>query len=107
MQLDTPNLSYIKELADGDTEFEVSLIAILKKELPKEKEAFVESVREKNYQSSAEHVHKIKHKISILGLEKSYEFAISFEEELKNGNTKQYDTFLSILQNMEEFLMTI
>ncbi len=107
MKLETPNLSYIKELADGDIEFEANLISILKKELPKEKEAFIESVREKNYQNSAEHVHKIKHKISILGLEKSYDFAISFEEELKNGNPKRYDTFLSILQSMEEFLMKI
>ncbi|EDP98158.1 Hpt domain-containing protein [Kordia algicida OT-1] len=107
MQLDTPNLSYIKELADGDADFEASLIAILKKELPKEKEAFMESVQQKNYQNSAAHVHKIKHKISILGLEKSYDFAIAFEEELKNGDPKRYDTFLSILQNMEKFLTTI
>lgn len=107
MKSDIPNLSYIKELADGDAAFEANLIAILKKELPKEKEAFTESVRAKNYQNSAELVHKIKHKISILGLEKSYDFAISFEEELKNGNPKEYDTFLNILQSMEEFLMKI
>ena len=107
MQLESPNLSYIKELADGDTEFEENLISILKKELPKEKEAFIKSVRAKNYQNSAELVHKIKHKISILGLEKSYEFSISFEEELKNDNPKHYESFLSILQNMEEFLTTI
>lgn len=107
MQRDTPNLSYIKQLSDGDIDFEANLISILKKELPKEKEAFVESVRKKNYQNSAEHVHKIKHKISILGLERSYDFAISFEEELKKGNPENYKTFLSILQNMEEFLTTI
>ncbi|MEM6718476.1 MAG: Hpt domain-containing protein [Bacteroidota bacterium] len=107
MELDSPNLSYIKELSDGDAEFEANLIAILKKELPKEKEAFTESIREQNYQNSAALVHKIKHKISILGLEKSYDFAIAFEEELKNDNPERLDTFLSILQNMEEFLMTI
>lgn len=106
MQLDSPNLSYIRELSDGDAEFEANLIAILKKELPKEKEAFLKSIREKDYKNSAAHVHKIKHKISILGLEKSYEFAVSFEEELKNDNPDRQDTFLRILQNMEEFLMT-
>lgn len=106
MKLDTPNLSYIKELADGDADFEATLISILKKELPKEKEAFVESIRIKDYQNSAAHVHKIKHKISILGLEKSYDFAIAFEEELKNGNPEKCEAFLNILQNMEEFLMT-
>ena len=33
MQLETPNLSYIKQLADGDSEFEANLISILKREL--------------------------------------------------------------------------
>jgi HPt (histidine-containing phosphotransfer) domain-containing protein len=107
MELDYPNLSYIRELSDGDADFEANLIAILKKELPKEKEAFLESIQEENYQNSAAHVHKIKHKISILGLEKSYEFAVAFEEELKNNDPKQIQIFLSILQNMEEFLTTI
>ncbi|KAB8156110.1 Hpt domain-containing protein [Kordia sp. TARA_039_SRF] len=107
MELDRPNLSYIKTLADGDADFEANLISIVKRELPKEKEAFLESIREQNYQNSAEHVHKIKHKISILGLEKSYDIAIAFEEELKNNNPSQLETFLNILQNMEEFLKTI
>lgn len=107
MQLDIPNLSYIQMLSDGDEEFEASMIAILKRELPTEKEAFIQSVRDKNYKNSAEHVHKIKHKISILGLEKSYEFAVSFEEALKKEDSSGYDTFMEILQNMEEFLTKI
>jgi HPt (histidine-containing phosphotransfer) domain-containing protein len=107
MELDRPNLSYIRELADGDADFEANLIAIVKKELPKEKEAYLESIRKEDYQNSAALVHKIKHKISILGLEKSYDFAVTFEEELKNNNPKQSHIFLSILQNIEEFLMTL
>ncbi|WP_046755059.1 Hpt domain-containing protein [Kordia jejudonensis] len=107
MQLDTPNLSYIQMLSDGDEEFETSMIAILKRELPVEKEAFVQSIQNKNYKNSAELVHKIKHKISILGLEKSYEFAVSFEEALKNDDSSGYDTFMRILQNMEDFLTKI
>lgn len=107
MQLDTPNLNYVKQLSDGDTEFEENLIGILKKEFPTEKEAYMLSIREKNYQISAAHVHKIKHKISILGLENSYEFAISYEEELKNEDPTNHETFLKILQNIEEFLLTL
>lgn len=107
MQQETPNLTYIKTLADGDVEFEMNLIRILKKELPIEKEAFIQSIKNKKYEKSAEHVHKIKHKISILGLEKNYEFAISFEEALKNNDPKHYNTFLGVLQKMEEFLMKI
>lgn len=107
MHLDTPNLSYIQMLSDGDKEFEDSMIAILKKELPIEKGVFIESIQNKNYQNSAEIVHKIKHKISILGLEKSYEFAVSFEEALKKEDANGYDTFMNILQNMEEFLTKI
>jgi len=107
MELDTPNLLYIEMLSDGDEEFKQSMIAILKKELPTEKEAFVQSIDRKNYQNSAELVHKIKHKISILGLEKSYEFAVSFEETLKKEDSSGYNTFMKILQNMEEFLTKI
>lgn len=107
MQLDTPNLHYIKELSDGDAEFEAHLIAILQKEFPTEKEAYIESIEEKNYQISAAHVHKIKHKISILGLEKSYEFAILYEEELKSETPSKHEMFLKILQNIEEFLLTL
>ncbi|WP_298418692.1 Hpt domain-containing protein [uncultured Kordia sp.] len=107
MQLDTPNLSYIHMLSDGDKEFEASMIAILKRELPIEKAAFVESILDKNYKISAEHVHKIKHKISILGLVKSYEFAVSFEESLKEEDSSGYDMFMKILQNMENFLTKI
>ncbi|WP_430410149.1 Hpt domain-containing protein [Kordia sp.] len=107
MQLDTPNLSYIHMLSDGDKAFEASMISILKRELPTEKEAFVQSILDKNYQNSAELVHKIKHKISILGLEKSYEFAASFEEALRKDDSSGYNMFMRILQNMEEFLTKI
>lgn len=107
MDLETPNLSYIQMLSDGDKEFEDRMIAIIKKELPVEKAVFIQSIQNKNYQNSAEIVHKIKHKISILGLLKNYEFAVSFEEALKKEDADGYDTFIKILQNIEEFLTQI
>ena len=106
MSLEEPNLSYIRELSGGDEEFEQKMLSILKSELPEEIETYQNHVENQEFKRIAEIVHKIKHKISILGLEKSYEFAVSFEEELKNDNPDRQDTFLRILQNMEEFLMT-
>lgn len=107
MQLETPNLSYIKQLADGDSEFEANLISILKRELPKEKEAFIESVRVKNYQNSATLVHKIKHKISILGLERSYEVAANFENNLSKNNDAGKIDFENVLETITNFLTNL
>ena len=49
-------------------------------------------------------MHKIKHKISILGLEKSYNFAVDHEDNLKEGIPSLKDGFNTILQNITEFL---
>ena len=51
--------------------------------LPIEKEVYFTNIKSKNNKLTAEIVHKLKHKISILGLEKSYQTAIDFEEDLK------------------------
>lgn len=104
---ETPNLNYIKALADGDELFENQLLTIIKRELPEERENFVNSINQKKYEISANLVHKIKHKISILGLEKNVEFASDFENELKNGNPERKNSFLKLVQKMEKFLNQI
>jgi hypothetical protein len=45
----------------------------------------------------AQSVHKLKHKISILGLEKSY-LAEEYESNLKNNSTNLHSDFESILK---------
>ncbi|MEE9408403.1 MAG: Hpt domain-containing protein [Polaribacter sp.] len=106
--MEIPNLLYIKELSGGDISFEESIITILKKEFPEEVLLFSENFKNKNYTETANNVHKIKHKISILGLEKGLEkgleLASKFEMELKKEQTGLYEQFVNILNKIHVYL---
>lgn len=99
-----PNLNYIEQIAGNDTSYQNKLLAIIKKEFPEEKAQFLLFHNTKQYQKSAEMVHKIKHKINILGLEKSYIVAHNFETQLKDNDTQLYAQFLLILKRIETYL---
>lgn len=99
-----PNINYIKQLSGGDVEFEEKMLSILKKELPVEIETYLNTLKINDLKQTAEIVHKIKHKISILGLEKSYEFTIQYEKELLNGDKSNHEDFFKILTTMSDFL---
>lgn len=103
--MEAPNLNYIKELAEGDKAFEAKLIAVLKKELPEELEEYMNNFRKKNFLKTAENVHKLKHKISILGLTKGYEEAALYENDLRDHQEpKRHDSFVKIVGSMMDFL---
>ncbi|TCI90349.1 Hpt domain-containing protein [Tenacibaculum sp. M341] len=107
MIIEAPNLNYIKDLSGGDTEFEEKMISILKSELPEEVSAYKKSIENKDFKQSAEIVHKVKHKISILGLEKSYDFAVNHEKQLLSENANEHDDFMKLLTVMSNFLDTL
>ncbi|WP_299778952.1 Hpt domain-containing protein [uncultured Formosa sp.] len=105
--MEQPNLSYIHSMSGGDTAFEQKLIAIIKNEFPEEKATYYENFNAGNFKMTADNVHKLKHKISILGLEKSYDIAVAFENNLLDGNTDLSDAFESILNNITNYLTTL
>ncbi|WP_452602897.1 Hpt domain-containing protein [Pontimicrobium sp. MEBiC06410] len=105
--MEQPNLNYIKQLSGGDDAFEAKLISVIQLEFPEEKEIYFKNIAEKKYKETAENVHKIKHKISILGLEKSYEIAVKYEENLKENNTVLKEEFDSILKHITQYLTTL
>ena len=102
--MEKPNLNYIYNMSGGDTSFEQKIIAIIKLEFPNEKKEYLNNIANKNYKLVAENVHKLKHKISILGLEKSYKIAGTFEKNLLEGNTKLQDEFESTLTIITNYL---
>lgn len=102
--MEQPNLSYIHSMSGGDKSFENKLIDIIKKEYPEEKAIYLENISVRNFKLAAENVHKLKHKISILGLEKSYETAVAFENNLLEGNTTLSNEFESILTTITNYL---
>ena len=99
-----PNLLYLKEISEGDLEFEKKLLEIVKKELPEEIKLYQNLLKNNNFNKAAEVVHKIKHKISILGLEKGYQVAIDYEEHLKVKNLELQNNFENMLHKMVNFI---
>ncbi len=102
--METPNLSYIKELAGDDQIFQDKMLSIIKAELPEEIDHYLETIKRKEYKASADSVHKIKHKITILGLEKTYYTAEKYENDLNEGDASFHKEFLKILEGMVSFL---
>lgn len=102
--MEKPNLSYIKKLSNGDTAFEKNIINIIKEEFFDEIKNYHHFLKDKNFKKTQETVHKIKHKIGILGLEKSYEITNTFENNLREGNLEQKEYFESMLPVITAFL---
>ncbi|WP_117885678.1 Hpt domain-containing protein [Aureibaculum luteum] len=102
--MEQPNLSYINSMSGGDKPFEQKLIEIIKLEFPEEKKTYFTNFNAKDFKQIAENVHKLKHKISILGLEKSYEVAVAYENNLHDGNTDLHEEFEAILTTMTNYL---
>ncbi|GMN06220.1 Hpt domain-containing protein [Croceitalea sp. MTPC5] len=102
-----PNLNYIKEIAGGNEEFEKKFLSIIQAEFPNEKKDYTRLLQEQELEESAKVVHKIKHKLGILGLNGAYKLAIKYEEDLKYGDTKLKDEFMDVLTTVEEFILKI
>jgi HPt (histidine-containing phosphotransfer) domain-containing protein len=102
--MEQPNLDYILQLSAGSEEFKQKIISIVKLELPQEIEVYNQYMQNNHYLRAAESVHKLKHKISVLGLEKSYYIAEQFEENLKNNQTNLQVNFEAILHSMQDFV---
>lgn len=105
--MEQPNKSYIHSLSEGDKAFEKKLIDIIQKEFPQEKKTYYDSITVGDYKKTAEIVHKLKHKISILGLERGYEIAVAFENNLLEGNTALQDEFEAILTAITNYLQQL
>jgi len=105
--MEQPNITYIEHMSGGDKAFEQKLIGIIKAEFPEEKNTYFKNINADNFKEAAENVHKLKHKISILGLLKSYDVAVNYEHNLVEGRSDGQLDFESILQNITNFLVTL
>lgn len=102
-----PNLEYVDNLAEGDMVFRQKFIGILKEEFPTEQEEYLDTIKNALFRETSEHVHKIKHKLNVLGLHNAYTLAVKHEKELRDGEQSFKDEFLSILKDVEHYLKTI
>ena len=102
--MEAPNLDYIKNISGGDSAFEEKIIGLLKIELPKEIEEFKENFKRKDYELAASNVHKLKHKVGILGIPEAHKTTTLFEKQLKQGDTSLYDEFNEITKKITKFV---
>ncbi|MDX6746018.1 Hpt domain-containing protein [Polaribacter sp. PL03] len=105
--MEKPNLEYINQLARGDDSIKNELIDVIKTEFPEEKKDYYNSLEKKEFKKIEENVHKLKHKISILGLEKSYEIANEFEHNLRELSLDKQKDFDKILTAISDYIDTI
>lgn len=101
--MEKPNLNYINDLAGDDDDFRAKLVGVIKSELPTEIAEYTASITTNNFTKAVSHVHKLKHKISVMGMEESYHLAEQFENELKESNTGLAPKFNEVLTLMQEF----
>ncbi len=99
-----PNYSTIRKMSQGDREFEMKILSVASQELTEEVREFSRAMKETDYAQAAQLVHKIKHKVSLLGMEKSYEITQEFEEQLKMSRKALLPDFEDILKKMFTFL---
>ncbi|WP_347175084.1 Hpt domain-containing protein [Polaribacter uvawellassae] len=99
-----PNLDYVHEIANGDIAFQILLIKTIKEETQLEVAEYKKFLEIKEFIKASEIVHKLVHKISILGLEKSCVLAKKHEEALKEKNAAMQTEFQTIIQKMSDFL---
>ena len=105
--METPNLNYIINLSDGDELFKKQIIKVLKKEFPEEIKSYHEALNNKEFIKVAELVHKIKHKISILGLKKGYQLAQEYELKLKKNSDDLKESFEEVIVKITKYIKTL
>ncbi len=105
--MEKPNNTYLDQLCGDNEKFRQKIVTILKKELPQEIEVYKNEMGKNDYSMAAKAVHKLKHKISILGLEKSYYIASNYEDNLNNNSIDLQNDFENILKAMEEFVIKL
>jgi len=102
--MEEPNLDYIKEISHGDETFQQKIISLLKLELPNEIEIYTANFEAENYKEAAGNVHKLKHKIAILGIPKAHKIASEFENNLKNKDKSLSADFDTIIKKISKFV---
>lgn len=107
--METPNLEYINQIARDDEAVRETLLNVIKTEYPEEKNAYYKILETGDFKNIEDIVHRIKHKFSILGLEKAYNNAVAFELNLREEimDTEQQKSFNDTLDLISKFISTI
>lgn len=101
---ESPNLSYVHGIAGEDSEFVARFMKVLKEEFSWEVGMYLRHIQLKEPREASEIVAKFKYKLSILGLNKSFTFAVVYEKCLRVGDVSKAAEFNKILETVHTFL---
>lgn len=102
--MEQPNIEYFIKLSNNNAAFKQKLIEVVKQELPEEIAVYYNCMTLKDWDKAAESVHKLKHKIGVLGMEKGYYTAEAYENNLKEGSTALQSAFEETITTINEFI---
>ena len=105
--MEKPDLTYLKSLSGGDQMFELKIFNVIREEFPNEYNEYVQNIENELFLKAAENVHKIKHKISILGLKETYALAEKHEKLLKSANNTLVNEFDVALNRLTDYINKI
>lgn len=103
-EVEQPNIDFFEKLAQGDISFKKKLIETLKQDFFDDYKNYNTKLVEQDYSQIKFYVHRIKHKIGILGLKESFKMATQYEEELKLNNLNLKSEFEKTLKKIKVFL---
>ncbi|NNE75877.1 MAG: Hpt domain-containing protein, partial [Pricia sp.] len=103
-----PGLDYVVELVGTkDFDFEQKFVALLKAEFTSDLGEYLYHIRIDEPRAAAEIVHRIKYKLSVLGMERAFAFAEMHKERLHLGDKSFDSDFKGILKTISNFLETV
>lgn len=102
--MEKPNIEYIDKLSRNEEAIKQKFIGILKFELPIEIDAYYVSLHLNKWSQTMKCIHKLKNKIAILGLEKSYHLADDYEKSEQNSRKDLQMEFEKTLSLMQQFV---
>jgi hypothetical protein len=102
--MEKPNIEYINKLSRNEDAVKQKFIGILKFELPVEIDAYYVSLHLNRWTQTMKCIHKLKNKIAILGLEKSYHLADEYEKSDQSSRKKLQIAFEKTLTLMQQFV---
>lgn len=100
----TPSLAYLHELAPNDEGFRKRLLHVLVTEFPAEFDSYRNAVEGQQWEKAVHFMHKLKHKIGILGMPELHALAEQHEDNLENGSSPLHGDVMEGLRIIDEFL---
>lgn len=73
------SLDKIKEMAEGDDDFIVSVVSVFLEEVPEDLKSLEEAIAQKDYEQAYKMAHKIKPNVDLLGMEQTRANALEIE----------------------------